>query len=58
MIFPFSKWPKYGMIVFELMDNGGKEDGRKKSMQKAKKRVEILEGQIEMEDMNNTKMAK
>ena len=33
-------------------------DGRKKSMQKAKKRVEILEGQIEMEEMNNTKMAK
>lgn len=33
-------------------------DGRKKSMQKAKKRVEILEGQIEMEEMNDVKIAK
>lgn len=33
-------------------------DGRKKSMQKAKKRVEILEGQIGIKGIDNIKMAK
>lgn len=33
-------------------------DGRRKSMQKAKKRVEILEGQVGIEEMNNQKIAK
>lgn len=33
-------------------------DGRRKSMQKAKKRVEILEGQVGIEEMSNQKIAK
>jgi len=33
-------------------------DGRKKSMQKAKKRVKILEGQIQIKDIHDVKIAK
>lgn len=33
-------------------------DGRRKSMQKAKKRVEILEGQVEIEEVNNLRQIK
>lgn len=33
-------------------------DGRKKSMQKAKKRVEILEGQINIEEISKLEVAK
>lgn len=33
-------------------------EGRKKSMQKAKRRAEVLEGQVAMKEMNNTKIAR
>lgn len=32
-------------------------DGRRKSMQKARNRIEVLEGQVEFETTNNTILA-